>query len=119
MLVSATIVGFGGFGGLLAARFRGNDIKKQVVCILIIYGALFTKIALHLFVILSVSQRVLSQSTYEAIMIATTCLIGIIVICFGINAILHKNYAEMDLSIKHTSASQINKVAAEIKRSPV
>jgi len=65
MLVSATIMGFGVFGGLLAARFRGNDIKMQVACTLIIYVVIFCKMALHLYVIMIASQGILTQSTYE------------------------------------------------------
>ncbi len=119
MLVSATIVGFGGFGGLLAARFRGNDINKQTARILIIYGAIFCKMSLHLVVILFASKRVLTLSTYEPIIIATIFLVGVIVTCFGVIAVLQKNYDDTHAYVKHASASKRQEAANEIKRSPL
>ena len=119
MLVSATIIGFVGFGTILATRFRPNKVKTQVVCSLIIYGATLCKIVLHLYVIFSLFRHDLLLSTYEIIMVLTAILIGAIIVCFSIISVIQQGYNKDETDLDHITDTSINDTKDAVNRTAV
>ncbi|GEM_PF-4312378 len=116
MISSATIIGFAGFGSILAINFKPSaTINHQLLCSMIIYAAILCEILLHLYVIWSAFVNDLSQYTYASIMVLTMLCVTAIVVCFGLIAVFQHGFKATASAVGHITDTTIESNTIQVK----
>lgn len=128
MISSATIIGFAGFGSILALRLQGEQLTGQIICSIIMFVAILAEIILHLYVMWAAYANELIGSVYGSVMVATMFMVGIIVICFAVITVFQYGLKSKDQKVDHFVKTAIDDttsivfeergLGAPIKRNP-